>query len=438
MNESLFHAYILKFFPKLQTFIEKVNGKRNGQLSYLHKDTSILRKEYSPDNKWESGSIDTKYVAADFVAVDSELPIKSRDSIASANGKIPKSGIQRVLKESDILNIRFMEAQGDAQRQIARKLSQDPVACSTGLDEKNEYNFLFGLSNGYIAVKDEDKPDALMRLNFNYFKENSFGVETKDSLTLEDIKRVISKADADGNTIIQIWIAKSAYDALRQTRGAKELVSNYNGQIYTDDTNLPTPTATKFNEAFADDNNGITFRIIDRSVYLEADGVKKSVKPWNANKVIFTCSTMIGAFVYGRLAEQTNPVNNVDYQIIDDYKLISKYSLPNPLREVTSGQQFAIPVIENVDQIYSLDISEAQLVDTAQEAKDTSDVAIVVWGQAYKKPEFVTAYNSITGKNLAATTADDKLIAAVNRLNDADEAALKAAVASHTTTIGGA
>lgn len=428
MNESLFHAYIAKFFPKLQTFIEKVNGKRNGQLTYLHKDTSILRKEYSPDNKWESGSIDTKYVAADFVAVDSELPIKSRDSIASANGKIPKSGIQRILKESDILNIRVMEAQGDTQRQIARKLADDPVACSTGLDEKNEYNFLYGLSNGYIAVKDEDNPNALMRVNFNYLAENSFGVETKGTLTLDDLKRVLSKADADGNTIIQIWIAKSAYDALRQTRGARELVANYNGQIYTDDSNLPVPTSTKFNEAFADDNNGVTFRVIDRSVFLEANGVKKSVKPWNANKVIFVCSTMIGALVYGRLAEQTNPVKQVDYQTIDEYKLISKYSLTNPLREVTSGQQFVIPVIENVEQIYSLDISEAQAVDTSAEGSDSGDTKITIWGQTYTKANFVTEYNKIANDNLATNVADDKLIAAVNKLSNYKEDKLKSAV----------
>lgn len=437
MNESLFHAYIAKFFPKLQMFIEKVNGKRNGALTYLHKDTSILRREFSPDNKWESGSVDTRYVAADFVSMDSELPVKSRDTIASANGKIPKSGMKRIMKESDITNINIMKAQGATPQRIAQKLANDPVACSTGLDEKNEYNFLFGFSNGYVAVKDEDHPNALMRVRYNYLPENCFGVETKDSLTLDDIKRVISCADANGDAVIQIWIAKSTYDALRQTRGARELVADYNGHVYTDESNLPVPTATKFNEAFADDNNGITFRVIDRSVFLEKDGKKKSFKPWNAKKIIFMCNTMVGALVYGQLAEMTNPVKNVDYQIIDEYKLISKFSTADPLVETTAGQQRVLPVIENVDQIYSLDISEAQLVDTAQEAKDSSDVAIVVWGQAYKKPEFVTAYNSITGKNLAATTADDKLIAAVNRLNDADEAALKTAVASHTTTIGG-
>ena len=431
MQASLFHAYVAKFFPKLQMFVEKVNGKRDGQLTYLHKDTSILHREYSPDNKWESGSVDTRYVAADFVALDSELPIKSRDSIVSANGKIPKSGIQRVMKESDIMNIRVMEAQGATPQRIARKLANDPAACDAGLDEKNEYNFLFGFSNGYLAVKDEDKPDALMRLNYNYMPSHCFGVETKGSLTLGDIKRVIEAADADGNTIIQIWIAKSAYDALRQTKGAKELVATYDGRIYTDETNLPVPTASKFNDAFADDNNGITFRVIDRSVLIEANGKKTSVKPWNKNKLIFTCQTMVGALVHGQLAEMSNRVKDVDYQVIDEYKLISKYSETNPLREMTGGQQLTVPVIENVDQIYSLDITEAQAVDTTAEGADSSDEKITIWGKTYTKSNFVTEYNKISGENLGTKVLDVDLIAAVNKLSDYKENKLKAAVEAY-------
>ena len=428
MKASLFHNYVAKFFPKLQMFVEKVNGKRDAQLTYLHKDTSILHREYSPDNKWESGSVDTRYVAADFVALDSELPIKSRDSIMSANGKIPKSGIQRVMKESDIINIRIMEAQGATPQRIARKLANDPAACDAGLDEKNEYNLLFGFSNGYLAIKDEDNPNALMRINYNYMPEHSFGVETKGSLTLGDIKRVIEAADANGHAITEIWIAKSTYDALRQTRGAKELVASYDGRIYTDETNLPVPVASKFNEAFADDNNGITFRVIDRSILIEKDGVKTSVKPWNKNKLIFTCQTMIGALAHGQLAEMSNRVKDVDYQVIDEYKLISKYSETNPLREVTSGQQIVVPVIENVDQLYSLDISEAQAVDTSAEASDSSDAAVTVWGQAYKKAEFVAEYNKVANANLADKATDAEIIAAVNKLSDAKESKLKAAV----------
>lgn len=432
MNESLFAKYVAKFFPKLQRLIEKVNGKRNKNLTYLHKgENAMLRTEFSPDNKWESTSVNTTYVAADFVAVDSELPIKSRDSIASANGKLPKIGMSKILKESDINNINVMEAQGGNAQLIVKKLSDDSVACSVGIDERNEYNFLFALSNGYVAIKDEDNPNALLRLNFNYLSANSFGATVQNEISLEDIKRVIAKADADGNTIIQICIAKSMFDKLRQTQGAKELVANYNGQSFTAETILPTPTATKFNEAFADDNNGITFKVIDRSVVIEQDGKKTSVKPWNANRLVFICNEVVGTLVYGRLAEQTNPVKGVTYRLVDTYKLISKYSLVNPLREITSSQSFVAPIIEDVDQIYVYDVSETQAAGTSSESSGSSDMKITIWGNTYKKPEFVKEFNKITGKNLASTIADDKLIAAVNRLNDFDEAKLKPAVESH-------
>ena len=417
MNESLFQKYVAKFFPKLQRLIEKVNGKRNKKLTYLHKgDNAMLRTEYSPDNKWESTSVNTTYVAADFVAVDSELPVKSRDSIASANGKLPKIGMAKILKESDINNINVMEAQGGNAKVIAGKLANDAVACSVGIDERNEYNFLFALSNGYVAIKDEDTPNALLRLNFNYLKENTFGATAKDEISLEDIKRVIAKADADGNSIIEICIA------------------NYTGQSFTPDTVLPTPTGAKFNEAFADDNGGITFKIIDRSVIFEENGKKRSIKPWNANRLIFICNEVVGTLVYGRLAEQTNPVKNVIYKLVDTFKLISKYSLVNPLREITSGQAFVAPIIEDVDQIYVYDFSEAQEVDTAAESKDSGDAKITVWGATYKKPEFVVELNKISGGRQTATTADDKVIARVNELNDAEEEALKAAVEPHKAT----
>ena len=133
------------------------------------------------------------------------------------------------------------------------------------------------------------------------------------------------------------------------------------------------------------------------------------------------------------MAEATNPVNGVEYTTVDEYKLISRYSKTDPLREFTSGQAICLPVIENVDQIYSLDILEAQTVDTTKESEDSADEKITIWGSTYKKPEFVTEYNKIAGKNLTSTVSDDKLIAAVNRLSDADEASLKKAVESHKT-----
>lgn len=431
MVQSQFVEYIRKIFPRLQNVVDTVNGKRNGEQkrTYLHK--TMLRKVYSADQKWSNAAVNTTYVAADMVSMNSPLPIKSRDAIAHANGSLPKIGMKKIMFESDINAVNIMKAQGAEWTNIANKLTSDPIACSVGIDEQNEANFLTGLSNGIVAVEDENNTGTALRINFGYLPENCFGVETQNELTLDDIKRVLANADNNGDTIITIAIALSTYNKLRQTQGAKELVANYRGQTFDSSTKLPVPTASLFDEAFADDNNGVRFLKIDRSIISEKNGKRKPYKPWNPNKLIFLTTEEVGALVWGTLAEKTNPVEGVVYSTVDEYKLISRYRTTEPFTETTSGQALVLSVIENVDQIYSLDISEAQAVDSSAESSDSTDVEITIWGNAYKTPEFVKEFNKITGKNLASTIADDKLIAAVNRLNDFDEAKLKSAVESH-------
>lgn len=431
MVQSQFVEYIRKIFPRLQNVVDTVNGKRNGdnKRTYLHK--SMLRKVYSADQKWSNAAVNTTYVAADMVSMNSPLPIKSRDAIAHANGSLPKIGMKKIMFESDINTVNIMKAQGAEWTNIANKLTSDPIACSVGIDEQNEANFLTGLSNGIVAVEDENNTGTALRINFGYLPENCFGVETQNELTLDDIKRVLAYADNNGDTIITICIALSTYNKLRQTQGAKELVANYRGQTFDSNTKLPVPTASLFDEAFADDNNGVAFLKIDRSIISEKNGKRKPYKPWNQNKLIFLTTEEVGALVWGTLAEKTNPVEGVVYSTVDEYKLISRYRTTEPFTETTSGQALVLSVIENVDQIYSLDLSEAQAVDTSAETSDSTDAKITIWGNTYKKPEFVKEFNKITGKNLASTIADDKLIAAVNRLNDFDEAKLKSAVESH-------
>jgi len=414
MLESLFAKYIKKFMPKLQRLIETTN-KKHENLTYLYKEH--LRTEYSIDNKWESTTADTTYVAADFVSMDSPLPLKMRDSIATANGKLPKIGISRVLKESDINNLRIMEAQSGNAPLIARKLANDPVACSNGIDERNEYNFLYGFSRGYVAIKDEDNPNALLRLNFRYFDKNTFYATEKGEVSLGDIKAVLDQAEENGDIITKIWLSKATYDKLRQTREAKELVANYNGQVYTDNTPLPVPIATKFDEAFADETGGVEFVKVNRSIIMEKNGKRNSEKPWDDNRIIFVTSDIVGTLVYGRLAEQDNPVEGVIYQTVDSYKLIARFRETNPLRETTTGQAMVAPVIENVDQLYVLDLSKSAEVDNTAEAADTADEKVTVNNVTYTKAAFVPILNSIAGTKLTATSTDAAIIKAVNKLN---------------------
>ena len=427
MVKSLFANYIERFFPKLQRLIETTNGKRQ-TLTYLYKQH--LREEYSPDNKWESTTADTTYVAADFVSMDSPLPIKQRDSIMTANGKLPKQGISRVLKESDITALQVMEAQGGNQVLIARKLANDPVACATGLDERNEYNFLYGLSNGYVGIKDED--NGLMRVDYNYFEKNTYFSTEKGVPKGEDILDIIDKAAENGSSILYVWLSKTTYDILRRSQWGRELAANYEGRVITSsDQTLPVPTPDRFDAAFADETGGVQFIKVNRSVFVEIDGRRTSVKPWNDNRVIFTTTDIVGTFVYGRLAEQSNPVEDVIYQLIDNYKLIARFRETNPLRETTTGQAIGAPIVEGVDQIYIYDYSQGQEVDSSEEAKDITDTYVTVWGSKYLKSGFVTELNKVAGTKLKDAATDATIIKAVNKLSDAEQTTLKANVETY-------
>lgn len=430
MKKSLFLQFVLAAFPKLALYVkEKETPKKR---TYLHKE--MLREVYSADQKWEGTSANTTYVAADIVEMDSPLPIKKRGSIATSNGHLPKIGMKKRLLESGINVINIMKAQynsindrtdagkaakSEAKKRIIRKLLDDGLACSVGIDEKNEMNFLAALSEGVVAVEDENNSGKAVRFDYGYLPSNQLHTEVKGIPSKEDIDRVFEKADADGNTIIKVMLAKSLFNKMKKEQWCKELVADDTGLIYTADTKLKTPGTTSLLTALKNEYNA-EFVLVDRTIIVEKNGKPKSVKPWNANNIIFLCNEEVGSLVWGTLAEATNPVEGVKYTTVDQYKLISKYSTNEPsLQEVTAGQALVVPVIEDVDQIYLLSV-DSQEVNTEQESKDTGDTKTTYNGKTYNKSDLVSALKAanIEGITIKTNSSDETIIKALNTLSD--------------------
>lgn len=432
MQESLFIQFVMALWPKLSLYVKtkENNGKPR---TYLHK--TMLTPVYSADQKWEGTSANTVYVAADMVAMDSPLPVKKRDSIATSNGKLPKIGMEKKKGETDINTLNIMNAQYQAsvaaenqaaatsqRQQIIQRFANDAVYCSVGIDEKNEANFLTALSDGVMAVPDDENTGTALRVTFGYekFPGNHFGVEVKGHISREDIERVLAKADADGVTLTTLAIALSTYREMKKERWARELVADSKDMAYTDGTKLPIPNATQFDDAFATEFGGIQFLKIDRTVYFEKNGKRTPVKPYNADKLVFLSSTDVGSLVWGTLAEVTNPVAGVKYSQLDQYKLISEFSTTKPLIEHTTGEALVIPVIENVDMIYTIDKSNAYEVDEVAEAADTNDEYITINGKKYSKSD-VAAQLTAMGYKTGADVKDDTMMKKVNALSDEEE-----------------
>lgn len=438
MKASMFVEWISSIWPKLGLYVKEKTAPT--KRTYLHK--TMLRKVYSPDQKWEGTSAKTTYVAADMVAMDSPLPIKKRGSIATSNGKLPKVGMKKVMRETEINSVNIMkahyatattdEAKNAEKRRIIQNLTNDGVACSIGIDEKNEANFLAGLSDGVVLVEDEDNTGTGLRVDYGYLDENTFGTIVKGHVSYEDFENVKSKADADGNTIVKVMIATSKLNEIRKERWARELVADADDKVYTDETTLKVPSKKKFIAALEDEFD-IKVEEVDRTVIFEKNGKQKSVKPWNAERIIFLCNEEVGSLVYGTLAEATNPVEGVKYATVDEYKLISKYSNTDPLQEFTNGQALVLPVIEDVDQIYILDCTDDKSaeVDTTAEEADTNDIYITINNKKYSKTD-VAAQLTAMGYKTSATAKDETIMKKFNALSDEEEATFLAAVTEIT------
>lgn len=360
MNSSLFLEYIEKYFRLvIGKITEKFNDKTK-EPTFLHK--TMLTEEYSADLSWGSTEINHSVVAADIVALDSSLPLKRRDKISNASGKLPKIGLKLRKGEKHISDINVMIARGADEASVAAKIFDDAPKVIKACDVRKEIMFLEALSTGTCLVEGDTNDGTGVRVEYGYKDENTFKATKKWGETGEkpqdDVQKLFDKASEDSNTITDVYISKKYFDLFRHSEQGKLLMANFNNAVITDKTLLPVPGRSAFLDALNDEYNA-TFHIVNSTFQVQKiDGTKKAVKPWKEANIVGTPSAVVGRLVYGTLAEETNPVAGVTYEKSGSHILVSKYSKTDPLEEFTAAQALCIPVIDGADSIYLLEADQ--------------------------------------------------------------------------------
>lgn len=363
MEQSLYFDYIQKYFPKLVLGVsEKLNNKEEAALSYLHKE--LLGTDYSVDGRWETLTGNYTRVSADVVAMDSSLPLKKRDALGRASGDLPKLGMELYLNEKQMAEIDSMIGQGMTESLIASKILADTPRVITGIFERLEDMFLRGLSTG-SAVADANNVGTGVRLNYGYLPSNQFGVnvlwgDPTTAKPLDDIQRVVNKARGAGQTFVRGYTDQATVDRFLASTQIREQFSFSVGIPVVNIANIPVPSMEQGN-AILRSKFGFELVVINRSIITEIDGAQTVGTPWKEGTIVFTVDSRVGSLVWTNLAEKNHPVAGVTYQDADQYILVSKYRVNRPsLREYTTSQARVVPVISNVDRIYTLDTLTVQ------------------------------------------------------------------------------
>lgn len=350
----MYFEYAEKYFPQLVlSIVEKLNDSSR-PLTYMYRD--LLNRRYSADGRWASILAHYTQVAADVVALDSPLPLKARDTIEHVTGDIPKLGLKRYLTEKDIKDIAAMIAQNQPVNRIVDRIFQDLPWAINAVYERIEDIFLSEMSTG-IGLSTRSNGTGV-RIDVGYKAENQFGVITaawaanpSTATPIEDIQRVVDKAEEDGNIISDLYLDDFALRALYK---CDEMKQKYAFIVDFVGATIPALNFEKLAQVFEDEWN-IAIHRVRRKVRTEINGVQQAHSPWAEGRMVFTCDDRIGDLVWTDVVEMTRPVENVFYQTADEFILASQYSKNDPFREFTSSQAMVCPIINNVDRIYTLD-----------------------------------------------------------------------------------
>lgn len=375
MVKSSYYEYIERFLPELVlSIVETLNEKHTDTLSYLFKER--LTPVFAPDGRWSSIKGAYTNVAADIVSLDSPLPVKSRDSLETASGKIPKIGMKESLSETEIKTIDGMIRDGRPVSQIVAAIFQDYPRVIKGVWERNEDVFLSMLSTG-VGIASRSNGTGL-RVDVGYLDENKFGVSTlwdtvATSTPIDDIQCVIDKSVSDQNVITDIWADDVALLNFYKSTQAREQYAFNQGYV---GSKTPVLGFDQAAETIRKKWSGVTLHRVARQIKTELNGKKQSHTPWQTGMVVFTCNEKLGDLVWTDCVEASRPVAGVAYTTVgndtatagggatqtgvDEYILTSQYRENDPFKEITSAQAMVIPIVNNVDQIYTMDTKTVQ------------------------------------------------------------------------------
>lgn len=355
MEQSAFIQWVQKFFPGVTLRITKKLNDSTNLLPYYHKQ--LLQPLFSPDGKWETLIQENTLVSADYVSMDSEAPLKMRDSQGKASGDIPKMAMELWLNEKQLTALNTMINNKATDAQIMAELFKDTKKVIGGGYELNESSFLQGFSSGEVLVTDEDNQNGQgIYVKYGYLDSHKYGV--KKLLTdvtykyWDDVKVITSAAKKDGSPIQVAYLDSEVLDLIANLNQTKELFAF--GQNFVGG-NIPAPDFEQLNTV-AKKRGGFTFVTIDRTIKREKNSNRGDFKPWKAGSIIYTTAGKVGSLVYAKCAEEVYKVAGVEYELVDGIYLVSKYRKNDPaVSEYTKMQARVLPVISNVEEIYMQD-----------------------------------------------------------------------------------
>ena len=307
-------------------------------------------------------------VAADRVAFNAKAPKKTRKKVGSWSGELSKISISREKDEvaiNEYEKLKVLAAHNAEDKAMANELVErtyeDVQFCSEGLDARVELDAMRVGCSGVWEGKAEYDGDMaeVNTIDFKIPASNKKGAkvawtDAANADGIGDIADAVSAVKKAGNAAPQfVYMEKAAFELLiAQTATKKRLFP------LAIDISLVTGGMIDLEgvNSYMTKKGYPRILLLDTYVTIEdKKGVYKTVKPWDENVVVFSPTINLGHTYYKTVPS----VKNTDaLQTTSGYKKLTRYSENNPMLEVTLGEAYVQPVLENRNSLVFMNISK--------------------------------------------------------------------------------
>lgn len=324
----------------------RVNALDTAQ--YLYATHFPIRKRLTFDWGMLSNVGGGHNVAADIHADNSTIIRKARPIAQIIKGDIPYIATSRELKRKDLKEYQqaLALAQGNSPAiELVNYWANDVDFCFKAVNAELEYLAWSLASNaGKFSLTPENNASFSSEFALDYqvdeTQKKAFNWANSTADIIGDLQKTI--ADAKGYNPRFAFMNLETFYKLSTNSSVKKACANY----ITLSTNSPaTPDLETINKAFARLAwlNGLQVVVIDSKITREfQDGTTALQKPFEDNRIILSETKTLGSTQYSVLGATDQKVLVAQRGHIQ----IRKYSVHEPITEVTIGEADALPVLD--------------------------------------------------------------------------------------------
>ena len=311
--------------------------------------------KYSSTLTWESFvGAETTAVAASVMDAFSPTPLRNRRTIGKLTGDIPAIGQKFVmqpkdLNDYDLLQMRLNANEATTLETLASFLYPDLSNAIIAPHKRLDFTVLYAMSTGKILWNDTNNPGGI---SFEYdmqFPSNNASVSwatTASSDPLTDIQTVMEAGEEIGYNYTMMRMTRATFKlmiASKKFQAIAPLIKNSTAEYASQ-----TITLSMVNDYFSMIGYP-SIELIDLPVRIaDRAGNISSVKPFQANRVLFMTDAMLGDMYYSPLLEERHPMTNKVYSANDNV-IISRWN--EDMSEITEGKIQAFPAFSNTDSL---------------------------------------------------------------------------------------